>query len=148
MMNSDQIKHMVNRFLGWKLPATFHPDNGISFDATVPHPACPPVGTNLFDATQAETMVHHMIIGLPAMPQSPAVDLGEQKHLLRAAAAEIESLRRVNEVLTAKVETMELFGQVFHTRPNHGQHAMTEDIVWRMRRQIEEIDGIQVMRAT
>ena len=25
-MNDEQIKHMVNRFLGWKLPDDFHPD--------------------------------------------------------------------------------------------------------------------------
>lgn len=25
-MTDDQIKHMVNRFLGWKLPENFNPD--------------------------------------------------------------------------------------------------------------------------
>jgi len=27
----DQIKHMVDRFLGWALPENFSPDAGISF---------------------------------------------------------------------------------------------------------------------
>ena len=31
-MNDEQIKHMVDRFLGWRLPEHFRPDAGISFD--------------------------------------------------------------------------------------------------------------------
>lgn len=70
-MNDRQIKHMVDRFLGWKLPENFSPDAGISFKATFnEHTAHPmkhgPSGTNLFDATQAEAMVRYMIDGMPA----------------------------------------------------------------------------------
>jgi hypothetical protein len=73
----DQIKHMVNRFLGWKLPANFNPDAGISFKATfnenTEHPLKhEPTGTNLFDATQAEVMVRYMIDGLPTGAASAA----------------------------------------------------------------------------
>lgn len=32
-MTEEQIKHMVSRFLGWKLPKNFNPDAGISFKA-------------------------------------------------------------------------------------------------------------------
>ncbi len=69
-MTEDQIKHMTDRFLGWKLPETFSPDGGISFKKTYnEHTAYPmkhePTGTNLLDATQAEAMVRHMIEGLP-----------------------------------------------------------------------------------
>lgn len=69
-MTEEQIKHMVSRFLGWKLPADFSPDNGISFqplgNAGTPHEyKRDPVGTNLLDATQADAMVRHMIAGLP-----------------------------------------------------------------------------------
>lgn len=77
-MTEDQIKHMVNRFLGWKLPSDFNPDNGISFEriagASGPHPfAREPSGTNLFDATQAVAMVRHMIEGMPeASHHAPA----------------------------------------------------------------------------
>jgi hypothetical protein len=65
-----QIEYMVSRFLGWKLPANFSPDAGISFKATfnenTPWPGRhEPVGTNLFDATQAEAMVRHMTEGMP-----------------------------------------------------------------------------------
>jgi outer membrane receptor for ferrienterochelin and colicin len=69
-MNEDQIKYMVNRFLGWKLPSNFRPDAGISFKAEFnEHTAHPmkhePTGTNLFDAQQAEAMVQYMVEGLP-----------------------------------------------------------------------------------
>lgn len=64
-LGEGQIKHMVDRFLGWKLPESFAPDAGITY-AGKAHPNHPgPTGTNLFDATQAEAMVRHMIDGLP-----------------------------------------------------------------------------------
>lgn len=69
-MNDDQIKHMVNRFLGWRLPETFSPDAGISFKAEFnEHTQWPmrhePIGTNLFDYEEAEAMVRHMVEGMP-----------------------------------------------------------------------------------
>jgi len=68
-MTEAQIKYMVNRFLSWKLPDNFNPDAGISFKAVFnEHTAYPmkhePSGTNLFDATQVDAMVRHMIEGL------------------------------------------------------------------------------------
>src|SRR5206468_1984762 len=33
MLTDEQIKHMVNRFLAWRLPEHFNPDCGIHFDA-------------------------------------------------------------------------------------------------------------------
>lgn len=70
-MTEDQIKHMVNRFLCWKLPENFNPDCGISFKAvfnegTPYEMKSEPVGTNLLDYTQAEAMVRHMVEGMPA----------------------------------------------------------------------------------
>jgi len=70
----DQIKHMVNRFLGWRLPENFNPDGGISFrrmrNEKSPWPANnEPTGTNLLDATQAEEMVRYMVDGLGAPPK-------------------------------------------------------------------------------
>ena len=68
---NEQIKHMVDRFLQWRLPEDFSPDAGISFtpvaNAGTPHEyRFNPVGTNLFDAQQALSMVLHMLDGLPA----------------------------------------------------------------------------------
>ena len=69
-MNEAQIKHMVDRFLGWKLPANFTPDGGVIFkplgNEGTPHEyRHVPSGTNLFDATQADAMVRYMIEGMP-----------------------------------------------------------------------------------
>lgn len=76
MMTEDQIKHMVERFLCWKLPENFHPDDGISFEPEfnveynakrgLPPQRREPRGTNLLDYTQAEAMVRHMVEGMPA----------------------------------------------------------------------------------
>ncbi len=70
-MTEAQIKYMVERFLGWKLPRdTFNPDCGISFDkspfnAHTAHPMLyEPTGTNLFDSEQATAMVRYMVNGL------------------------------------------------------------------------------------
>jgi hypothetical protein len=75
-ITEDQIKHMVSRFLQWRLPANFSPDAGISFTPEFnvewnakrgkPPQRHEPVGTNLFDAVQAEAMVRHMLEGLPS----------------------------------------------------------------------------------
>lgn len=66
-MTDAQIKHMVTRFLSWKLPANFNPDAGISYARPnyAPEVDATPCGTNLFDTTQAEAMVRHMIDGMP-----------------------------------------------------------------------------------
>jgi hypothetical protein len=74
-VTDEQIKYMVNRFLGWRLPENFQPDAGISFkpeynfeyNATRGKPPehHEPSGTNLLDATQAEAMVRYMIQGMP-----------------------------------------------------------------------------------
>lgn len=69
-MTEEQIKHMVDRFLSWKLPVNFAPDGGVSFKkfgnaGTDNQYERFPSGTNLLDATQAEVMVRHMIDGMP-----------------------------------------------------------------------------------
>lgn len=69
-MRDNQIKHMVDRFLGWKLPENFNPDGGISFrkmsNENTPWPRKnEPVGTNLLDATQAEEMIRFIVEGMP-----------------------------------------------------------------------------------
>jgi hypothetical protein len=75
-MTEDQIKYMVDRFLGWRLPQNFNPDAGISFKATFnEHTAHPmkhePIGTNLFDATQADAMVRYMVQDMPSPVPRP-----------------------------------------------------------------------------
>lgn len=58
------VKAMVDRFLGWKLPPDFGPDAGISFKAP-PHPSWWPTGTNLLTATQAEAMFRYVLAAAP-----------------------------------------------------------------------------------
>lgn len=69
MNDEAKIKHMVNRFLAWRLPDDFNPDGGISFKRTfnesTQHPSkYEPTGTNLLNYSQAEEMVRHMLEGL------------------------------------------------------------------------------------
>lgn len=78
-MNDAQIKHMVDRFLSWKLPANFNPDGGVAFspvgNAGTPHEyRNEPSGTNLFDAVQAEAMIRHLLEGLPAGGPKPRTE--------------------------------------------------------------------------
>jgi hypothetical protein len=54
------VKHMVDRFLGWKLPATFSPDCGISFDGRG-YDRGWPTGTNLLNAEEARAMFEHAL---------------------------------------------------------------------------------------
>lgn len=70
-MTKEQIDHMVNRFLAWRLPTNFNPDGGITFEpigskGTPYEYQREPVGTNVLTATQAEAMVRHMIKDMPA----------------------------------------------------------------------------------
>lgn len=51
--------NMVSRFLTWKLPSDFSPDNGVWFNP-LQHMSCWPTGTNLLTATQARQMLEHV----------------------------------------------------------------------------------------
>lgn len=68
-MTDQQVKHMVDRFLGWRLPKPWLPDNGISYQrpnyAHAPADHDWPTGTNLFDADQATAMVRYIIEDAP-----------------------------------------------------------------------------------
>lgn len=82
------VKHMANRFLGWKLPDDFFPDAGISFEPEFnaeymaaqgrPPMRHTPTGTNLFDASQALAMVRYMVEGLPALSATTQHRTGEE----------------------------------------------------------------------
>ena len=59
------IDRMTNRFLCWRLPQPWNPDNGISYKrpnyAHAPADHDWPTGTNLFDYSQAKAMIEHML---------------------------------------------------------------------------------------
>lgn len=69
-MTEAQIKHMVDRFLGWRLPENFNPDGGVSYKRPNYHPDVDArqllSGTNIFSADQADAMVRNMIEGMPS----------------------------------------------------------------------------------
>jgi cob(I)alamin adenosyltransferase len=63
------------------------------------------------------------------------------KPLLEQARNEILSLRRQNEVLRAKVDTMELFACVLRTQPAASLQGYGEDIARKLEREIQSIDA-------
>lgn len=66
------LTHMVNRFLGWKLPMDFAPDCGISIDTEIAGRNGWPSGTNLLNAEQAKQMFEYVTQVTPAVaPQHP-----------------------------------------------------------------------------
>lgn len=78
------IDHMVNRFLGWKLPRDFYPDAGISFKPPT-NPEWWPVGTNLLTAEQAKRMFSHCMEGYATPPAAP---VQEPFHVISPDCAE------------------------------------------------------------
>lgn len=66
-----EINRLVNRFLGWRLPDSFRPDAGISFNPEynveynasrgLPPARHQPTGTNLFDHEQAKAMLEYVL---------------------------------------------------------------------------------------
>ena len=67
------VSGLVSRFLGWRLPDTFSPDCGISFDGRKDDEwnknKTWPVGTNLLNAEEAKAMFQHCL----AAPLPPVV---------------------------------------------------------------------------
>ena len=58
-------------------------------------------------------------------------DLVRAENLLREAASEIAMLRRSNEILAARVETMDLLGAFLRAQmPHGGGGVMSPDVVW------------------
>ena len=120
-MNDEQIKYMVDRFLEWRLPENFNPDAGISFKPHFnEHTAYPmkhePIGTNLFDATQAEEMVRYLLDGMPTdelrktLVGNPSVEEWAEWIVSRYNFCEHnagESLREIALVALRNVESRE-----------------------------------------
>jgi hypothetical protein len=88
-LSDAQIKHMVDRFLMWKLPADFAPDAGISYKRPNYDQSWSPVGTNLLDATQAEAMVRHMVEGLAESPSAAEAVKREREACAKIAEGEV-----------------------------------------------------------
>ena len=106
-MKDDQIKRMVNRFLGWRLPENFNPDGGVSFKKVFnENTAYPmkhePTGTNLFDAMQAEAMVRYMVEGIfeeSTVSPAPTSDRAHLQVLLAQAITTRLKEEVIDEIL-------------------------------------------------
>lgn len=68
------------------------------------------------------------------------------EQLLLNAADEIQQLRRRNEVLNAKVDTMNLFATVLNTQPAYSPEGASPDIAWILLRKAEEIKNAEVVK--
>jgi hypothetical protein len=60
---------------------------------------------------------------------------------LREAIYEIRRLRRDNELLSAKVQTMELLGQFLHSRVGAGtMEGHVIDIAWKLEQRVQAVE--------
>lgn len=117
----DQIKHIVDRFLGWRVPSDFNPDAGIAYTPARQLPGIDrrPYGTNLLDAQQAEAMVRYIVDGLRAAPtHSPAgsarlaphesAELTADARTKAGAGLAMEVIDKAQEVMALKEENKRL----------------------------------------
>lgn len=65
------------------------------------------------------------------------------KDLLIQAASEIRQLRRANEILAAKVEMIDLFACVLHTRPATHSVGAAVDVAWLLDKEIAEFERVE-----
>lgn len=142
-MTEAQIKHLVDRFLNWRLPRDFNPDAGISYSAPVRSIAGPsdsdmPSGTNLFDASQAREMVLHMIEGLPVTPAEPAMSDKEAVDMMRRCKEEIISQRAAIDSLSPKADAYDKLAIVLGLLPQKSV-GVGENIVWTLEKRIREL---------
>lgn len=62
------------------------------------------------------------------------------KNLLNSAKHEINALRKQNEILRAKVEVMDLFAVVLHTKPAYPEQVSCVDVVWEIERELTKLE--------
>lgn len=60
----------------------------------------------------------------------------DEKNMMETAVHEIRSLRRQNEILSAKVEVFDSIMQVLHTSPATRSQGMSPDIAWQMEKHL------------
>lgn len=67
----------------------------------------------------------------------------EIEEAMTAASNEIEQLRRVNEVMGAKLHVLELFEMVLMTQPHQESQGMGEDIAWKLRKIVRDLRAVK-----
>lgn len=70
------------------------------------------------------------------------------RRALTMAQDEIQRLRHQNEILSAKVGVMDLFGLVFRTQPAYATMGMSEDPVWLIDKQLMKLTEADIASNT
>ena len=65
--------------------------------------------------------------------------MSDMRDLLEEAREEIVHLRRRNEILSAKVEMIDLFACILYTRPWIPAEGQGEDVAWKLEQKIREL---------
>lgn len=60
-----------------------------------------------------------------------------EQELLQRAATEIQSLRRQNEIINARLSTFDSIMQVLHAQLPSQNMGMSEDLVWEINKHLE-----------
>lgn len=66
--------------------------------------------------------------------------MSNKLELLQDAALEIKSLRKQNELMAARLDVFDKMILLLHTPPNYQSHGMSEDLVWKIEKHIQETD--------
>ena len=69
------------------------------------------------------------------------------KDLLNDARNETLSLRRENEILRAKVDTMELLAGFLHAQLPVRNIGMTQDVAWMLQKEIDKLNAKEASNA-
>ncbi len=65
--------------------------------------------------------------------------MSDNQNTVETAIKEIRRLRRENELLSAKVEVMDLFACVLHTKPASNTQGYGEDVAWHLQKMLDEM---------
>ncbi len=65
----------------------------------------------------------------------------DQERAMRMAIDQLREIRHANEILRARVETMDLLGVfVLATPPQRGSQGMGEDAAWLLQRELDQME--------
>lgn len=67
----------------------------------------------------------------------------DQTRLLNEAIEEIQQLRIHNQAMASRLDVFDSMMLLFKTQPDYGNKGFAEDIVWKLRKNIEEIKSKQ-----
>jgi len=65
--------------------------------------------------------------------------MDDQERAMRMALEQLQTLRRRNEILEAKVEVMNLFAVTLHSTPAYPTQGMGEDAAWLLQKELDKI---------